>query len=99
MPGLMYNNSLLLSYPLDDMTGDILTVADKEKDTTPLIRYLKNAERFHIASPKEEDIVIVLPAAGERKPADTGTPRSVYPPVLMPPQPEGYLKAGKYDCF
>lgn len=87
--------SLLLSYPNDD----ILTVADEEKNTIPVVRYLKDAERFRITSQIEEDTVVVSPVAGERKPADAGTPQSVYPPVVMPPQPEGYLKAGKYDCF
>ena len=95
----MYNNSLLLSYPNDDVLDDILTVAEEEKDAIPVVRYLKNAERFQIASPKEEDTVIVPPVTGERKPAGTDTPRSIYPPVLMPPQPEAYLKAGKYDYY
>ena len=94
----MYNNSLLLSYLNDDVLDDILTVADEEKDAIPVVRYLKNAERFHIASPKEKD-VIAPPVTGERKPAATDTPRSIYPPVLMPPQPEAYLKAGKYDYY
>jgi len=85
----MYNNSLLLSDPQDD----ILTIADKEKDA-PIIRYLKNTERFRIAFPKEEDIVIEPPVTGEKEPDE-----SAYPPVLMPPQPEGYLKAGKYDYY
>ena len=95
----MYNNSLLLPYPNDDVLDDILTVAEEEKDAIPVVRYLKNAERFRIASMKEDDIVIVPPVAGERKPADPGAPQSIYPPVLMPPQPEGYLKAGKYDYY
>lgn len=95
----MYNNSLLLSYPNDDVLDDILTVAEEEKDAIPVVRYLKNAERFRIASMKEDDTVIVPPVAGERKAADTDAPQSFYPPVLMPPQPEGYLKAGKYDYY
>jgi hypothetical protein len=95
----MYNDSLLLSYPNDDVLDDILTVADKEKDTAPIIRYLKDAERFHIASQKEEDTEIVPPVTGERKPADAGTRQPIYPPVLMPPQPEAYLKAGKYEYY
>ena len=41
----MYNNSLLLSYPNDDVLDDILTVADEEKDAIPVVRYLKNAEK------------------------------------------------------
>ncbi len=95
----MYNNSLLLSYPRDDTADDILTVGDKEKDTAPIIRYLKNTERFRIASLKQEHTVTIPPVAVERKPAETSALPSIYPLVLMPPQPEGYLKAGKYDYY
>ena len=100
----MYSNSLLLSYSNDAiLNDDILTVADEEQEAAPLVRHLGNAERFHVTSRKEEHAVTTSQVAGEKKPADTGTPlvsvQAVYPPVLMPPQPEAYLKAGKYDFF
>lgn len=87
-------DGFLLTYP-DDET---LSLAKERRSV--IVRNRENNTIYPIREETQDNWEINL-SVKERhtgnSSSDTSSPKTIYPPVLMPPEQEAYLKVSKYD--